>query len=84
VWRAGSPAVLAFFDNECVFLIFSKVLVSTGKTRFPFDDSLIVFVGICLSSIFIIMKTKIRTDIEDLHVDPKDTKSKKTDKGRTI
>jgi hypothetical protein len=52
---SGSPAVLAFFENECFFLIFSRVLVSTGKTRFPFDDSLIVFVGICLSSIFIIM-----------------------------
>ena len=52
---SGSPAVLAFFDSECFFLIFSRVLVSTGKTRFPFDDSLIVFVGICLSSIFIIM-----------------------------
>jgi hypothetical protein len=33
---------------------------------------------------YIKSKTKIRTDIEDLHVDPKDTKSKKTDKGRTI
>jgi hypothetical protein len=29
-------------------------------------------------------KTKTRTGIEDLHVDPKVTKSKKTDKGRTI